>query len=148
MATGEQCPECSAVWANDPTCETYFHQLLFWEVEDAHLFVVHHLTVLCYHIQHPHLYSPDGLTFSMGLLTDFVQNGLTTEGARSANRAVLDSGNRNIKITGTAEAFGAFAHPVKWSMTAADVVSNGKERYIESVQAWARTVLGSLSASG
>lgn len=147
MKMVEQCPECGAAWGDGSICETHFHQMLLWEWEDAGLFVVHHLMVLCYQIQHPRLYSPDGLALAKNLLIDFLENGLTTERARAVNRIMLDSGNRQIKIKGTVEAAGTHTHPFEWSMTATDVVSNGKERYIESVETWAQSVLDNLRAS-
>ena len=46
--------------------------MLFWEAEKPSLGVVHHLMVLCYHLQHPHLYSPEMLLEARRMLADFV----------------------------------------------------------------------------
>ena len=67
-----RCPDCGAALNDDQPCETYFHQMLYWEAEFPALGVVHHLMVLCYHLQHPHLYSARTLTDAQGMLVDFV----------------------------------------------------------------------------
>jgi hypothetical protein len=122
--------------------------MLFWETENPELGVVHHLMVLCYHLQHPGLYSPDGLRFSLQLLVDFVERGVSPQEIRQRNRTIVDSGNRKWKITGTSGARGSYEHPIQWSMAAADVVAGGSEHYCENVRAWARTMLEALIASG
>ena len=143
-----QCPECGAEWSNGVTCQDYFHQFGFWEMADIeHLGVVHHLMVLCYHLQHPSLYSPDGLTHAQSLLVDFVARGVTPQQVRRRDRDKVDSGKRKFKIKGTAESHGAYHHPVTWTMTAADVVAGGVDSYIESVKAWAQSVYDALKAS-
>lgn len=147
MAMEQKCPECGALWTDSLTCLDDFHQMLFWESEDNSLWEVHHLMVLCYHLQHPSLYSPDGLTESMQLLVNFI-TGVTTQEIRRRNRDVLDSGNRKFKITARADSKGAYAHPVEWTMTAGDVVAGGMEQYVANVRVWAQSVYEALQASG
>ena len=144
----EHCPECGALWRDGVTCADHFHQMLFWENEDSANWAVHHLTVLCYHLQHPSLYAPDGLEHATGLLIKFVDEGVDPRVLRVQMRDEVDSGKRQFKITATADAHGAYAHPVTWTMTTADVVAGGIERYIELVNAWARSMLADLRASG
>lgn len=142
------CPECGADWS-EATCEQNFHQMLFWEQADMeHLGVVHHLMVLTYHLQHPSLYSPDGLKHSMGLLVDFVARGVTPQQVRQRDRDKVDSSKRAFKIKGTPESHGAYAHPVAWTMRAADVVAGGAEHYVENVRAWSQSVYDDLVRSG
>jgi hypothetical protein len=45
------------------------------------------------------------------------------------------------------DAHGAYAHPVAWTMTAADVVAAGLDAYDASVRAWAESVLAALRHS-
>ncbi len=111
--------------------------MLFWENEDSANWAVHHLTVLCYHLQHPSLYAPDGLEHATGLLIKFDEG---VENAACTNARQVDLGKRQFKIT-TGDAHGAYAHPVTWTMTTADVVAGGIERYIEQVNEWARSML-------
>ncbi|APV45250.1 hypothetical protein Dform_01935 [Dehalogenimonas formicexedens] len=55
------CHECGAELPAGLSCETYFHRALAWDFEDpAGAGAVHHLTVLCYFLQHPSRYSPEG----------------------------------------------------------------------------------------
>jgi hypothetical protein len=118
----------------------------FWEL-DHQLFDVHHLMVLCYHLQHPGLYSPEGLEGAKRLLVDFVVKGISPQEVRRRDAHALDSGARKTRIEATADRRGEYAHPVRWQMTAADVVAAGMENYYQSVRAWANSVLESLRVS-
>ncbi len=75
MTATSRCPDCGAAHATGVTCQDDFHQMLFWEAEEPARGEVHHLMVLCYHLQHPGLYSPAGLQHALGLLEDFVVRG-------------------------------------------------------------------------
>lgn len=148
METGARCPECGADWSDGTTCQDHFDQMLYWEMEDMEaLGIVHHLMVLSYHLQHPSLYSPDGLTYAKGLLVDFVERGVTPQDKRHDMRDEVDSGNRKFKIKGKPGMQGAYGHPVEWTMTAADVVGRGMDDYVPSVKTWAGSILDSLRAS-
>jgi hypothetical protein len=141
MKTPATCPECGAAWNAGQTCETYFHQMLFWEAEyPAAGAEVHHLMVLCYHLQHPNLYSPEGLEEARRLLVEFVEDGTSPVEVRKCNRARVDSSRRNWKIRGTAASHGTYAQAIAWKMTAADVVASESENYCDSVRSWAQSV--------
>ena len=146
LESPQTCPECGAP-QTEKSCQDDFHQMLYWESEDPGLWEVHHLMVLCYHLQHPSLYSPAGLTWAKETLAEFVEHDVTTEEIRRRSRPNLDSGNRKWKIKGTPEAHGSYANPVEWTMTAADVTAGGMNAYCDNVRAWARSVLDSLKAS-
>ena len=106
METTGVCPECGAAWQNGKSCEEDFHQMLYWESEDPALWEVHHLMVLCYHLQHPSLYSPEGLTWAKDTLVDLVEHDVTTGEIRRRNRTGLDSANRKWKVKGTPRSHG------------------------------------------
>lgn len=142
------CPACGAGWPENQTCQDAFHQMLFWENEFPALGEVHHLAELCYHIQHPHLYSPQGLRFSIQLLRDFVEHNASPQQVRRDSREQVDSTRRDWKITGTPTAQGAFAHPVHWRITAPQVISDGAKNYCAAVRAWAQSILEDLKSSG
>jgi hypothetical protein len=142
------CPECGASLEGGKTCQDDFHQMLFWEAERPDIYVVHNLLVLCYHLQHPSLYSPEGVEVGKGLLVDFMANGRSTVEVRQQNRAKVASGNREWKITARPGMRGAYAHPVAWTMTAADVVAGGLDHYVENVRAWAQSMYEALRAAG
>lgn len=109
---------------------------------------LHHLMVLSYHLQHPSLYSPDGLTYSKGLLVDFLERGITPQQVRQRSRDVVNSKNRKWKIKGTPESHGAYPRPVPWTMYAGDVVAGGMEHYLENIQKWAESIRDALRQSG
>jgi hypothetical protein len=149
MEAPQRCPQCDAVWTDGVTCEEHFHQFGYWELENPSVnYEVHHLMVLAYHLQHPNLYSPDGLTFSKKLLKEFLETDIHPFDMRKRISAGVDSGNRKFKIKATAESFGGYAHPVHWTMTASDVTARSEENYVASIKAWARSIYDALKASG
>jgi hypothetical protein len=148
MQPQSACPECGLAWQAGETCEALFHQMLFWENEQPDLGAVHHLMVLSYHLQHPGLFSQAGLDYGVQLLKDFLEGGLTPQQARQERRREVDSGQRTWKLRPEPEAQGAYPHPLRWKMTAADVVRTGAEGYIQQVQMWANCILTDLRYSG
>jgi hypothetical protein len=139
------CPECGAAWTDGQTCQDFFHQFLFWENEDPARGEVHHLMVLCYHLQHPSLYSAEGLAHARGLLSDFVERGLSTEEVRRRQREAVASSNRQFSVTARSGNQGAYERPVTWTMTAADVAAGGAKRYCENVRAWSDSVFRAIN---
>jgi len=135
MVIPTSCLECNSLLAAGITCQDHFHTLLFWENEVPAYGEVHHLTVLCYHLQHPSLYSPEGLGFAQKLLVDFLVHGLSPAEARRQNKDVVDSGIRQIKFASRPGLSGSYPVPVLWTMIVADVVAAGKENYLSSVRA-------------
>ncbi len=146
MAVPQKCPECGAIRAGGQTCEEDFHQMLYWEAEFPQYGEVHHLMVLCYHLQHPSLYSPEGLREGRRLLKEFVEQGASPAEVRQHNRARVDSSQRTWKIKGTANSHGAYNPPMSWAMTARDVVDGGSENYCDNVRTWARLTNDTLKA--
>ena len=144
--TNQFCPECKAPWEDGKTCQEAFHQMLFWEYENP-AFDVHHLMVLCYYLQHPSLYSPEGLETAKHLLADFVERGFSPDEVRKQNRDRVDSSQRTWKIKGTTASHGAYKHPNRWGMTAKDVIAGGASHYCDNVRKWARLVLEALQTS-
>lgn len=144
MANPTACPECHNHQTAGITCQDHFHTLLFGENEVPAYGEVHHLTVLCYHLLHPSLYSPEGLQYARKLLVDFIVHGLSPAEVRRQNKEIVDSGNRQIKITSRPGSHGAYPTQVLWTMTVADVVAAGKENYVASVRGWAESIYQSL----
>ncbi|HTP09332.1 MAG TPA: DUF5946 family protein [Anaerolineae bacterium] len=147
MEAPQRCPECGVSWINAPTCEEHFHLMLFWEAEHAAYGAeVHHLMVLCYYLQHPSLYSPEGLNEARRLLAEFVEHGTSPVEVRKRNRARVDSSTRDWKIKATATSHESYDPPIRWTMTAADVVADGVDRYCDNVRQWARSINEALKA--
>lgn len=148
-ASNFTCPSCGALWPSaERSCQEAFHQMLFWENEDPRNGKVHHLMVLCYYLQHPELYSPEGLRYAIDLLVDFLERGQSPAELRRRRRAQVDSSRRRWKVTAHPGQAGAYARLVRWRMTARDVLAGGIENYIGSVNHWAATTLADLRESG
>jgi hypothetical protein len=143
-----KCPECGSAWSNEITCRAHFEQMLAWEFEYPEVNTVHHLTVACYHIQHPSLYSPEGLRGAIQLLSGFLDGGISPQEVRRRDSQKLDSGVRKYKIKGTPASHGVYPSPILWTVTAADVIAGGPALYDQNVKKWARSVLDALKASG
>lgn len=147
MGKQSRCAECAAVWVDGQTCTDHFHTMGFWELE-YQLYDVHHLMVLCYHLQHPSLYSPEGLEGAKKLLVAFIEEGVSPQAMRKRMSKATDSGRRKYKIKGTSDSYGRYAQPVEWEMVAADVVQAGTDDYYASVRTWAELTLRTLRESG
>src|SRR5215813_9031373 len=116
MVSEQRCPECGAVLENGVTCQDHFYQMGYWENEHPDFAMqVHHLMVLSYFLQHPSLYSPEGLRGAKALLVDYLEGGMTPQQTRARDRAKLDSSQRQYKIKGTASSHGSYNPPVNWT---------------------------------
>jgi len=141
-----KCPACGADQTDGKTCEDHFHQMMFWENEyPEYTLHVHHLLVASYHIQHPHLYSPYGLTFSINLLKEFL-TGIDPQQKGRDMRASVQSGVRTFKIKGTPDSHGSYPVDVPWTMFARDVTAQPVEQYADAIWAWARSIYAALQA--
>ena len=147
METLSVCPECGAEWREGKTCQDAFYQMLFWENEYPGHGEVHHLMVLCYHLQHPSVYSSEGLRAAIHLLDDFLTRGLSPQEVRIQRRASVNSHTRTWKIKGTPTSHGAYDTPIHWIITAPQVIVNGANIYCESVRAWAQSVHETLKTT-
>lgn len=138
MAESPTCPECGAAWADGRTCRDAFDQMLAWEFEDpGGAGAVHHLTVLCYHLQHPSLYTPEGLAWARAGLKAFVAEGVSPQEMRRRSRRALDSGTRTWQVTG---APASYALQPRWTLTVVDAGAGDKAGHCARVEAWARSV--------
>ncbi len=142
------CPECGATWKEGTTCESNFHQMLYWENEDLKRGAVHHLMILAYHLQHPSQYSPEGLKYSQQLLVDFVERGVTPQQVVKNNWRAVDSNLHRWGIRARPGTQASYPHPASWSLTVQDVVDADADHYVESVQAWARSIITDLRSAG
>jgi hypothetical protein len=123
--------------------------MLAWEFEHpGGAGAVHHLTVLCYNLQHPSAYSREALITGRALLAQFVKDGASPQQIRTLYRQMFDSGRRTFSFTGTAETHGVYVKPVNWTTTVADVHAGGLDGYCERVEAWACSVYAALVDSG
>jgi hypothetical protein len=136
------CPECGAQLPPGRTCWHVFGELLAREFEDTEPLNVHHLTVLCYMLQHPSFYSDEAYDWAITALRSAVRDGVAPVELRRRAEQYFKSGAK-IKVTRRDQ--GATARPARrWSMTVADAVGESVEGHNERVRAWAEAVLADL----
>jgi len=143
------CPACGApADEKDLWCRLAFEQCLVWDFIDPRAGAVHHLTVLCYHLQHPHLYTRAGLENAKYLLTEFLIGQKSPQTIRQETRHAVQSDVRQFKISATDTDKASYAKPMIWSFTAYDVMGDGIEGYPERVRHWAQTIYDTLVSAG
>jgi len=147
MESLRTCPQCGEIWQDGRTCQDVFHQMLSWEAEDPNLWEVHHLMVLCYHLQHPGYYSQEGLRQAKYLLYEFLEVGVPPQQIRRRDGRKLASQNRKWKIKATEKSRGSYQNEIHWKMVTKDVVFAGKNNYCHSVRKWAKTTYEILKAT-
>ena len=143
------CNECGAPVSKGNACKDYFEQMITWDFEDfTGAGTVHHLTVLCYNLQHPSNYSKRGLEDAKNFLKEFVVKKASFEEHDRRNRKRLSSSVRDWKISGTPEDHGGYTVIPQWSIRTPDVTIGGKEGYEARVEKWAESVYKDLEGSG
>jgi len=144
-----KCEECGAILPEGKLCGEYLEEMIKWDFEDfLGVGQIHHLTVLCYYLQHPSLYSREGLADGKDFLREFVVKDVSFSEHDARNRERLSSSVRDWKIKGTPENHGAYAAKPAWEMTAKDIVEAGLGDYVGNVKKWSRSVYASLEKSG
>jgi hypothetical protein len=132
------CPQCSALLPDGTTCRELFDYSQLKEIEQPENYALHHLSLLCYMLQH-NIYARTGWLGGRDLLNQFVYRGLTPASARRQNRKKLDSRKRDWSLTKGEKLPGV--ESVKWTFTIADVRLDTAEHYTADVRRWAESVL-------
>jgi hypothetical protein len=136
------CPECRAEWRDGLTCRTCAEQMQVWDFEHWDIAgKVHDLSGLCYHVQHPSLYSSEALAEAISLLADYVERGIQPA---SAMRRSQDRYRSRTWSWKPRDVPASYDHPILWTMTAPDVVRGGFDGYPARVRAWALSIYRSL----
>jgi Family of unknown function (DUF5946) len=98
----KKCNECGTVLLDKKACLEYFNQMIAWDFTDfTGVGQVHHLTVLCYYLQHPSHYSPEGLKKAQNILKDAIENSLSDKKLYQEESEVFSSSKRTWRVTGT-----------------------------------------------
>ena len=132
------CPQCGARFATDEMCQDRFNVSQLKEVEQPAYYVVHHLSVPCYMLQH-NVYSRPGWLEVRKLLWKFIHEGWTPMMARRENKVYADSGHRSWSFTKGAKLAGV--ESIVWSFKIADVKLETAECYCADVRRWAESIL-------
>jgi spermidine synthase len=131
-------PLNGATLPSGEACEDRFNITQLKELEDPAYYAVHHLSVLCYMLQH-NAYSREGWMAVRDLLLQFVHRDLTPAMARQQNRVRLDNGHRTWSITKGAKLPGVKA--TAWTFTIAGVRLDTAEVYCADVRRWAESIV-------
>ena len=135
------CRDCGAP---ELTCETRFHDFLTLEFENADYGAVHHLTVVAYMLQHSRKLTREGWLETRKLLRGFLIENKPPALIRQQNKAMVESGKRNFKITSRERA--TKIHKSTWTRTILDVRTDDPETYCADVAAWASSVMEDVEA--
>ena len=130
------CRDCGAP---ELTCETRFHDFLTLEFENADYGAVHHLTVVAYMLQHSRKLTREVWLETRKLLRGFLIENKPPALIRQQNKAMVESGKRNFKITSRERA--TKIHKSTRARTILDVRTEDAPTYCADVTAWARSAL-------
>jgi hypothetical protein len=137
-----RCSECGAPLAPGTACRDRFDFLLGRESVDPALAAVHHLTVLCYTVQHPLAFdtSLEGHAGARALLWEAVSENLPAREMLRRNRAQLRRRDRP-RLRNRGRSHAPLRPAPAWRFTAADVVNGPEDDYAGRVQAWAKALI-------
>ncbi len=135
------CTQCGAHAQYGKTCREKYEEILALEYENPAIFgAVHHITVLCYNLQHPDSFTAEAISWMQSSLRAIIEEGLSPMELRKragkefkGNVKVL----RQIAYTETTET----PRKIRWPITVMDIRTNEPEIYIEDVKAWAKSIL-------
>jgi hypothetical protein len=123
--------------------------MIGWDFADfAGVGQVHHLTVLCYYLQHPSHYSSEGLKNAINILKKVIENNLSDKQLYQSESEIFSSSNRDWKVTGSPSDYGKYQAKIPWSLTVSAVVKDGVEKYPDHVKEWAKTIYEDLKKAG
>lgn len=130
----DPCPECGAAG-----CREKFESMLALEFEGLAVFgTVHHVTVICFNLQHPAAFSDEALAWMRSTLRAIVEEGLSPAELRERSHKQF---NGQVKVL---KKMPKSPHKVEWSMTAMGVRTDSPEVYVSDVMAWAKSTLNDL----
>jgi hypothetical protein len=134
------CPECGAPLREGKSCQQRFEELLALEFENpGGAGSVHHLTVLCYMLQH-NQYSDEAAAWAQAALKAVLEDGLSPSQLRYRSRKPLDQTVRTWKVTGST----AVTRGLRWPVTISDVALGDAAGHNQRVMAWAQAVWQTL----
>lgn len=137
-----ECCQCGAPAREGLTCRQQYEALLALEYQDPKgAGALHHLTVLCYILQHPNDFSSEALAWASRAVEDTLEHGMSTEEFRRRAREIYAPEARRWKVTRALRPTGSLSEPVSWALTVADVYTGAPDGHIQRVRAWAVATL-------
>lgn len=141
------CAECGATSPEGKTCRDYLNNLITWDFEDfTGVGQIHHLTVVCFNLQHPSVYSAKGLEDAKCFLREYMGTNFSFAEHDARNRELLASDVRDWKISGTPDDHGSYKMMPTWTMTAKDIVEGGLDNYVENVKKWSHSIYEAIKS--
>jgi hypothetical protein len=135
------CPEFGGPAKDGLSCREKFDEALALEFGDPAIFSrVHHITVICYNLQHPDAFSEDALEWMKSTLYYIIVDGLTPAELRAQVSKKYGGGVRVKRRTPSDSTL----EKIKWSMTILDVNTDNGEAYIKDIEDWAESILNDL----
>ncbi len=136
MADSSACPECGAP---GDTCHEKFESMLALEFEDPKVFgAVHHLTVICFNLQHSSMFTDESIAWMSSTVQAIVEEGLSPAELRERSVKKFDG---KVKVLRKAP---RTSSKIAWSMTVLDVRTDSPEIYVKDVTAWAKSILADM----
>ena len=131
----QACPECGALG-----CREKFDAMMALEFESPTVFgAVHHITVLCYNLQHPSNFSEEALAWMHTSLRSVMIDGMSAATLRKYAAKIP----KDVKIK-RPESRSVDAKKITWSMTVADIRTENPAEYTEDAKKWALSILKDL----
>ncbi|HKP14638.1 MAG TPA: DUF5946 family protein [Gemmatimonadaceae bacterium] len=147
------CPECGAALHEESSCQDYLHELLFLEaqVPGAPGAEPHFLAVASFNLQHPSAFLPSALMGLRRAVADVLAERATLDDARRrarhGARGQARVHHRADAVLSNDDQVMLRAWPTSWPITVLDVCRVPPDRYVESVRAWAASIIEALNAS-
>jgi hypothetical protein len=132
------CHQCGGLPMDGKSCREKFEDALALEFGDPVIFsAVHHITVICYNIQHPYDFSEEALEWMKSTLRSIIVDELTGADVREQARKKYNGGIK-VKSKASSDKMNA---KMNWSMTIMDVRTDNAEVYTKDIKTWAKSIL-------
>lgn len=103
---------------------------------------MHHITVMCYNLQHPGYFSGEALAWMRSSLRGAMVGGLSQAELRKIGKNKC-GGEVKVRCRTTTA---TTPLRVPWSRTIMDVRAESPEVYVEDIRAWAKSILNDVEA--
>jgi hypothetical protein len=132
------CPKCRANFIINETCQKRFDRFQQRELEDPDYFLVHHLSVPCFMLQH-NQYSRDGWLEVRKLLYKFIYEKWTPDMARQHAQNTMKSGHRSYSLTRSIKLIEV--EKITWRFVITNIRLETAADYCQDVRKWAKHIL-------
>jgi hypothetical protein len=127
------CTECGALGG---LCREKFDSMIAFEFEDPVVFdAVHHITVICFNLQHSSMFSDESLSWMRSTARAIVEEGLSPIELRERSRKMFSGKVKVLRNTPKTPS------KIAWSMTVLDIRTDNSDAYIKDVTTWAKSIL-------